>query len=60
MGFNNKARPRSNADKKEKKYTYESANALLEGREFTLKVFKSGIFSLKPTQGKGLKMLAPK
>ena len=53
--FNDKVRPRSKADKEEKRYGYESANAHYQGRELTLNAFKSRIFSLKSTQGKGLK-----
>ena len=33
--------------------TYESANVLYEGQELILDVFRSGIFPIKPTQGKG-------
>ena len=40
--------------------TYESAYALHEGRELTLNAFKSEIFPLKSSQGKGLKILTPK
>ena len=43
-----------------KKDTYESACVLYEGRQLTLNAFKSRIFSLKATQGKLLKLLAPK
>ena len=55
LNFNDKVRPRSKADKEEKRYGYESANAHYQGRELTLNAFKSRIFSLKSTQGKGLK-----
>ena len=40
--------------------TYESAYALHESRELTLNAFKSEIFPLKSSQGKGLKILTPK
>ena len=48
--------------------TYDNVNALFEGRELTLDVFRSRIFPIKPTQGKGrlsdlasrLKVLTPK
>ena len=40
--------------------TYESAYRLYEGRELTLNAFKSGIFPIKATKGKGLKILIPK
>ena len=40
--------------------TYESAYALYEGQELTLNAFRSWIFSIKSTPGKGLKILTPK
>ena len=43
--FSRKARSRQKADKKKKIDTFESANALYEGQEFTCIAFKSGIFS---------------
>ena len=46
--------------KDEKRDTYESAYTLYEGRELNLNAFKSGIFPIKATQGKGLKILTPK
>ena len=52
MDFNNKARPRSKADK-EKNDTCDSAYTLYEGRQLTFNDFKSGIFPLKSKQGKG-------
>ena len=45
--------------RKKKKYLW-SANALYEGHELTLNAFKSGIFLIKTTKGKGLKILTPK
>ena len=59
LKFDNKSRPRSKEDK-EKSDTYEIVYALYEGRELTLNVFKIGIFPIKSTQGKGLKILTPK
>ena len=38
-----------------KRDTYESVNALYEGRELTVSAFKSGIFSIKQHKVKGLK-----
>ena len=32
--------------------TFDSVNALYEGQELTLNAFKSGIFTIKETQGK--------
>ena len=43
-----------------KKGTYEKAYAFYEGREVTLNGFKIGIFPIKSTQGKELKILIPK
>ena len=40
--------------------TYESVYNLYEGRESTLNAFRSGIFPIKSTQGKGFKILTPK
>ena len=51
---------RSKEGKNKKRDTYESAYAFYEGGEITLNVFKSGIFPLKPSQEKGLKILTPK
>ena len=57
--FNNKCRPKTKG-KDEKRNTFDSLNALYEGRELTLNAFKSGIFPIKEKQGKGLKILTPK
>ena len=54
--------------KKKESNTYESVYAFYKGRELTLNAFKSGIFPIKSTQGKGrplvlakrLKILTPK
>ena len=43
-----------------KQNTYGSAYALYKGRESILNAFKSGIFPIKETQGKQLKILTPK
>ena len=56
----NKSRPKNKEGKTEKRDTFDSVNAFDEGRELTLNAFKSGIFSKKSTQGKGLKILTPK
>ena len=42
------------------KNTYESAYGLYGCRKLTLNAFKSGIFPIKETDGKGLKILTPK
>ena len=56
--FNNKSKPRLIEDKKSD--THESLCALYEGQEWTLNAFKSGIFTIKKTQGKGFKVLTHK
>ena len=48
------------ARKKKKRNTFDTVNALYEGRELTLNAFKSGIFQIKEAQGKLLKILTPK
>ena len=66
--FDKKFRPRSNEDKDKKRNTFDSINALYEGRELTHNAFRSGIFPIKEIQGKGrpsdlamrLKILTPK
>ena len=62
VNLNNKSRPRLNKDKEKKilMSTYESAYALYEGQELTYNTFESGIFPIKETQGKELKILTPK
>ena len=42
------------------KILIKSAYVLYEGRELILNAFKSRIFLIKETQGKGLKILTPK
>ena len=43
-----------------KKWYYDSAKNLCEGRELVLNAFKSGLFPLKLTKGTGFKILPPK
>ena len=50
MEFNNKSRPKTEERKMNKKNVSDGVNALYEGRELTLNVFKSGAFPLKPSQ----------
>ena len=50
--FNNKSRPRSKEDKAKKENTFDSVNALDEGRELILNPFKCGTFPIKATHGK--------
>ena len=58
VGSNNKTRPKK--EDKRKKNFFDSISALYEGRELTLNAFRSGIFLVKDTKGKGLKILTPK
>ena len=53
MQFNDKVRPRLIGDKDQTTNTYKSLNAFYGGRELTLNAFKSRVFPLKPTKGKG-------
>ena len=55
-----KFRPRTTKGKNKRRNTFESVNALYEGQELSINAFKSGIFTIKPTQWKGLKILTPK
>ena len=57
--FRENSKPRTKTSK-DKRNTFESVNALYEGRELILNAFKSGIFSIKATKGKGQKILTPK
>ena len=58
--FNNKARPKTKEGKPRKQNTFDSSNALYEGRELTANVFIRGIFPIKEKQGKRLKALTIK
>ena len=58
--FNSKTKPKSQKDKKRKKNVFDSIKNLYKGRELVINAFKSGLFSLKSTTGKGLKILTPK
>ena len=58
--FNNKSKPKTKEGKAKKQNTFDSVNTPYEGRELTLNAFRSGIFPIKATQGKGLKILTPK
>ena len=60
LQFNSKVGAKSNAHKEKKSNAFESVNAYYEGRELTLNAFKSGIFPLKISQGKGLRILTSK
>ena len=51
--FNNKSKPKTKEGKAQKQNTFGSINALYEIRELTLNAFRSGIFPIKATQGKG-------
>ena len=58
--FNNESRPRTVECKYKKRDTNESSYALYEGGVLILNAFKNGIFPIKETQGKWLKILTPK
>ena len=60
MKFSDEPRSRSKTDKEKKCNTFESVNVRYKCRESTLNAFKSGIFSLKLTQKKGIKVLSSK
>ena len=51
--LNNKCKPKTKEDKAKKQNIFDSVNALYEFRELTLHAFRSGIFPIKETQGKG-------
>ena len=51
---------RTTEGKNKKWHTFKRVNALYEGRELTINAFKSEIFLIKSTQGKGLKILTLK
>ena len=51
--FNNKSKPKIKEGKAKRQNTFDSLNALYEGRELTLNSFRSGIFLMKATQRKG-------
>ena len=49
LSFNNKTKWRSNEEKSLKKYFFDSARNLYEGREVVFNAFKSLLFPLKST-----------
>ena len=53
VGFNEKSKPRRK--RRSGKNTFGSVNTLCGGRELTLNAFKSRIFLIESTQGRGLK-----
>ena len=57
--LNNKSRPNTKEGKAKKQNTFDSVNALYEGRELTLNHFRSRIFPIKATQGKGHPRMLP-
>ena len=56
VNVSNKSKPRS---KRDKENTYDSINSLYEGQESILNAYKSGIFPIKETNGKELKIVTP-
>ena len=55
-----RSRPRKSEGKDKKINNFQSVNVLYEGRELIFNAFRSGIFPIKETKGKGLKILIPK
>ena len=58
--FNNKSKPKTKEGKDKKGNTFDSVNVLCDSRELTLNAFRSGLFPIKATQEKGVKILTPK
>ena len=58
--FNNKSKPKTKEGKDKKGNTFDSVNVLYDSRELTLNAFRSGLFPIKETQEKGVKILTPK
>ena len=58
--FNNKSKPKTKEGKDKKGNTFDSVNVLYDSRELTLHAFRSGLFPIKATQEKGVKILTPK
>ena len=61
--FNDKPASKTKEDKDKKRNTFDSVNALYEGRKFNLNAFRSAKFPIKDKQGKqveGFKVLTPK
>ena len=51
--FNKKSISKTKESKTKKKNTFDSVNVLYEDQELTLNPFRSGIFPINSTQGKG-------
>ena len=60
IDIHNRVSPRPKADKKRKSDTFQSINVNYDRRELVLNAFKKGIFPLKTSQGKEIKILTPK
>ena len=58
--FHEISRPRTAEGKDENRNTYKRTYAFYEGWELILNAFRNEIFSIKETQGKGLKILTLK
>ena len=50
----------NNPEKNKLKNTFDSVNALYEGRNLTVNAFKSGIFPIKAKKGEVFKISTPK
>ena len=58
--FNNKSKSKTKEGKNKKRNTFDSVNAIYEGKELNLNAFKSRIFPIKEKYGKESKILSPK
>ena len=54
--FNNKSKPKTQEGNDKKQNTFDSVDALYEGRKLTLNAFRSGIFPTKATKSEGIKI----
>ena len=60
LDFKKETKPGDIEEKKLKRNTTDTINALYEGRVMFLNAFKSGIFLLQPTEGKGTSGTLPR
>ena len=56
--FNNKTKPKKKLDKEKKWNVFDRLGAIYEGGQFTHNTFRSGIFPIKVTKGKGSKYVS--
>ena len=58
--FSDRSRPRTSKGKDKTGNLFKNVNGPYESREWILNSFRSGIFPIKETLGKGLEILTPK